>query len=183
MLVFGRWLLIVGVSCHWKFWFLVPALLYSTAMPLLALILVSMRFQPKTYCASGFWDFRPVLIFARWLAGRGSAWLLQVSWGLCELVLGGGSAKMWVHCGISGWAQHCQVRQTKFCIKNVFQFLNCFIFVWLQKFAKSASANRTPNRFLSHYLNMNPLKSSKKYTQRKLEGWELFTQYWNVKST
>ncbi len=117
---FFFWLLVVmcqllGVGC----WLLVLAdienlivcaQLFCTAMPLLALIWVSMHLQLKIYCVSWFWDFRHALIFARWLAGCRSAGLLQVSWGLCELVLGGGSAKMWVNWRISGWAQHCQVK-------------------------------------------------------------------------
>ncbi len=130
---------------------IVRAQLCCTAMPLLALIWVSMHLQHKIYCVCWFWDFRPILIFARWLAGCRSAGLFQVSWGFCQFVLGGGSAKMWVNWGISGWGQHCQVRQNIFFIKNVFQFLNCFIFVCLQKFAKNANANMTPNRFWSHY--------------------------------
>ena len=48
-------------------------------------------------------------ILLRWLAGCRSAGLLQVSWGFCQFVLGGGPAKVWVYWRISGGTRKCQV--------------------------------------------------------------------------
>jgi hypothetical protein len=48
-------------------------------------------------------------ILLRWLAGCRSAGLLQVSGSFCQLVLGGGPAKVWIHWRIFGWAKKWQV--------------------------------------------------------------------------